>query len=233
MRDKYLYFGLDAAASETISAVDCTGTQNLSALNTSNFDDPTPDGVNFIANGGMKVEIVAAFDGDANDMVFGTGYGSVVAGDLVDISKACTYHATTGVITITKKANDTVNGFTGDQNTTGHNDFIVTQTKPYVAGNAYVYNSRYLRGMHYQTTTTTELHFQGKTGDMGALDDVDTITVTHGTQKHKEFMQQLADIIADDTAVSGMVVIRDDIRAINMPNDNSAITGIEQTATAG
>ena len=58
MRDKYLYFGLDAAASETISAVDCTGTQNLSALNTSNFDDPTPDGVNFIANGGMKVEIV-------------------------------------------------------------------------------------------------------------------------------------------------------------------------------
>ena len=233
MRDKYLYFGLDAAASETISGVDCTGTQALSALNTSNFDDPTPDGVYFIANGGMKVTVLAAFDGDANDMVFGSGYGVVLAGQTVDISKACTYHATTGVITITKVATDAVNGFTGDQNTTGHNDFIITQLKPYLAGNGYVYNSRYLRGMHYQTTTTTELHFQGKTGDLGALNDVDTITVTHGTKKHKEFMQDLTDVIADDNKVKGMVVVCDDMRSLYLTTQNAGeIASVAQTATA-
>lgn len=233
MRDKYLYFGLDAAASETISGVDCTGAQALTGLNTSNFDNPTPDGVNFIANGGMKVTVLAAFDSDENDMVFGSAYGTVTAGDTVDISAACTYHATTGVITITKVATDAVNGFTGDQNTTGHNDFIITQLKPYLAGNAYVYNSKYLRGMHYQTATTTELHFQGKTGDLGVLNDVDTITVTHGSQKHKEFMQDLTDVIADDNKVNGMVVVCDDMRSLYLTTQNaSVIASVAQTATA-
>jgi len=233
MRDKYLYFGLDAAASETISGVDCTGTQALTGLNTSNFDNPTPDGVNFIANGGMKVTVLVAYDDDANDMTFGTAYGTPSAGDTVDISAACTYHATTGVITITKVATDAVNGFTGDQNTTGHNDFIITQLKPYLAGNAYVYNSKYLRGVHYQTATTTELHFQGKTGDLGALNDVDTITVTHGSQKHKEFMQDLTDVIADDNKVNGMVVVCDDMRSLYLTTQNaSVIASVAQTATA-
>tara|TARA_R100000700_G_C3166949_1_gene141956 strand:- start:403 stop:1107 length:705 start_codon:yes stop_codon:yes gene_type:complete len=232
MRDKYLYFGLDQGASETISGVDCTGAQTLSALNTSNFDDPTPDGVNFIANGGMKVTILAAFDDTTDDMQFGTGYGTVAAGQTIDISAACTYHATTGVITITKVADDAVNGFTGDQDTTGHNDFIITQLKPYLAGNAYVYNSRYLQGMHYQTTTTTELHFQAKTGDSGGLD---TITVTHGTAKHKEFMQELTDILADDNKVNGMVVVCDDMPTVGSTvlttNNASAIASVAQTAT--
>tara|TARA_R100000152_G_C6746825_1_gene170381 strand:- start:15 stop:728 length:714 start_codon:yes stop_codon:yes gene_type:complete len=230
IRDKYLYFGLGPAASETISGVDCTGVQNLTALNTSNFDDPTPDGVNFIANGGLKIEIVAALDGDANDMVFGSAYGTVLAGKTVDITKACTYHATTGVITVAKVADDPVNGFTGDQNTTGHNDFIVTQMKPYLAGNAFVYNSRYLQGMHYQTATTTELHFQGKTGVVGATSAVDTITVTHGSQKHKEFMQELLDVIADDKKVNGMVVVCDDFPAaattVLTAQNASAIAGV-------
>jgi len=236
IRDKYLYFGLDSGASETIANVDCTGTQALSALDTTNFDNPTPDGVNFIANGGMKVTILAAFDGDANDMVFGSGYGTVVAGQTVDISKACTYHATTGVITITKVATDAVDGFTGDQNTAGHNDFIITQQKPYLAGNAYVYNSRYLQGMHYQTATTTEIHFQGKTGDVGATSDVDTITVTHGSQKHKEFARDLLDVIADDNKVNGMVIVCDDMPTVASTvlttANASVIASVAQTATA-
>jgi len=240
MRDKYLYFGLDQGASETISAVDCTGAQTLSALNTSNFDNPTPDGVNFIANGGMKVTIPAAYDGNANDMEFGTAYNSPIAGQVVDISAACTYHATTGVITITKVDDDPVNGFTGDQDSTGHNDFTITQLKPYLAGNAYVYNSRYLQGMHYQSTTTTELHFQGKTGDLsdtGDASDVDTITVSHGTKKHKEFMQELLDVIADDNKVNGMIIVCDDMptaASTTLTTQNaSAIDGVSQTATAG
>ena len=229
IRDKYLYFGLGPAASEAFANTDCSGAVTLT-LNTSNFDDPTPDGASFIANGGMKVEVVA----DANHS-FGTSYANVdtSAGTTVDISRSCTYHATTGAISITLVADDAVDGFTGDTSTANDNDFTVTQLKPYLTGNGYVYNSRYLQGMHYQTATTTELHFQGKTGDVGATSDVDTITVTHGSQKHKEFMQDLLDVIADDNKVNGMVVVRDDMRDVNLTAQNaSVIASVAQTATA-
>jgi hypothetical protein len=232
IRDKYLYFGLGPAASEAFANTDCSGAVTLT-LNTSNFDDPTPDGENFIANGGMKVEIVA----HANHS-FGTSYANVdtSAGATVDVSRSCTYHATTGAIGVTLVATDAVDGFTGDTSTAANNDFTVTQTKPYIAGNAYVYNSRYLQGMHYQTATTTELHFQGKTGDVGATSDVDTITVTHGSQKAKEFMQDLLDVVADDNKVNGMVIVCDDIPAdgatVLTPQNASAIASVAQTATA-
>ena len=229
IRDKYLYFGLDAAASEAFANTDCSGAVTLT-LDTTNFDNPTPDGVDFIANGGMKVEVVA----HANH-TFGSSYSDVTttAGTTVDISRSCTYHATTGAISITLVATDDVNGFTGDTGTAGNNDFTVTQLKPYLAGNGFVYNSRYLQGMHYQTTTTTELHFQGKTGDVGATSDVDTITVTHGTKKHKEFMQDLLDVIADDKKVNGMITVRDDMQDVNLTLQNaSEIASVAQTATA-
>ena len=47
IRDKYLYFGLDAAASESFN----NQTAQAVTLDTSNFDNPTPDGINFIKNG--------------------------------------------------------------------------------------------------------------------------------------------------------------------------------------
>ena len=229
MRDKYLYFGLDAAASEAFDDTDCSGAVTLT-LNTSNFDNPTPDGVNFIKNGGMKVTVTA----HANHS-FGSSYSdtNTAAGIEVDISRSCTYHATTGAVSITLVASDAVNGFTGDTSTAGNNDFDVIQLKPYLAGNGFVYNSRYLRGIHYQTATTTELHFQGKTGDVGATHDVDTITVTHGSQKFKEFANELTDVIADDNKVNGMVVVCDDMRSLFLTTQNaSVIASVAQTATA-
>tara|TARA_R100000458_G_C8237757_1_gene217602 strand:+ start:58 stop:768 length:711 start_codon:yes stop_codon:yes gene_type:complete len=235
MRDKYLYFGLDSAASESFDNTDCSGAVTLT-LNTSNFDDPTPDGINFIANGGLKVEVVA----NASH-TFGTSYADVntTAGVTVDITRSCTYHATTGAISITLVASDAVDGFTGHTSDANANDFTVTQLKPYLTGNGYVYNSRYLQGMHYESTTTTELHFQGKTGDLsdtGDASDVDTITVTHGLKKHKEFMQELLDVIADDNKVNGMVIVCDDMPtngSTTLTTQNaSAIASVAQTATA-
>ena len=231
IRDKYLYFGLDSGASETFNNVDPAGDPaNAVTLDTSNFDNPTPDGVDFIANGGLKVTVVA----HANQS-FGTAYfgGSPTAGVTVDITAACTFHPTSGLISFTPVATDAVNGFTLSSTASENDSIIVTQLKPYLANNAYVYNSRYLQGIHYQTATTTELHFQGKTGDVGATSDVDTITVTHGSQKHKEFMRELCDIIADDSKVNGMVIVRDDMQDINLTLQNeSGISGVQQTATA-
>ena len=227
MRDKYLYFGLNAAGTEAFNNVDCSSAQTFQ-LTTGGFVNPIPTGVNFLTNGGAKVTVTA----HANH-VFGSAYGSPEAGDEIDITAACTIHATDGTITVAKVATDAVNGFTGDASTAANNDFDVTQLKPYDAGDGFVYNSKYLRGVHYQTATTTELHFQGKTGDFGATHDVDTITVTHGSAKFKEFAQDLTDVIADDNKVSGLVVVRDDMRDINLTSANaSEIASVAQTATA-
>ena len=226
MRDKYLYFGLNAAGTEAFNNVDCSSAQTFQL--TTGFVNPIPTGVNFLANGGAKVTVTA----HANH-VFGSAYGSPEAGDEIDITAACTIHATDGTITVAKVATDAVNGFTGDASTAANNDFDVTQLKPYDAGDGLVYNSKYLRGVHYQTASTTELHFQGKTGDFGATHDVDTITVTHGSAKFKEFAQDLTDVIADDNKVSGLVVVRDDMRDINLTSANaSEIASVAQTATA-
>ena len=226
MRDKYLYFGLTAAGTEAFNNVDCSSAQTFQL--TTGFVNPIPTGINFLANGGAKVTVTA----HANHS-FGTAYGSPTAGDEVDITAACTIHASNGTITVAKVATDAVNGFTGDASTAANNDFDVTQLKPYDDGDGFVYNSKYLRGVHYQTATTTELHFQGKTGDFGATHDVDTITITHGSAKLKEFAQDLTDVIADDNRVSGMVVVRDDMRDINLTTANaSAIASVAQTATA-
>ena len=226
MRDKYLYFGLNAAGTEAFDNVDCSSAQTFQL--TTGFVNPIPTGINFLANGGAKVTVTA----HANHS-FGTAYGSPTAGDEVDITAACTIHASNGTITVAKVSSDAVNGFTGDESTAANNDFDVTQLKPYDAGDGFVYNSKYLRGVHYQTASTTELHFQGKTGDFGATHDVDTITITHGSAKLKEFAQDLTDVIADDNRVSGMVVVRDDMRDINLTTANaSAIASVAQTATA-
>ena len=226
MRDKYLYFGLNAAGTEAFDNVDCSSAQTFQL--TTGFVNPIPTGINFLANGGAKVTITA----HANHS-FGTAYGSPTAGDEVDITAACTIHASNGTITVAKVSSDAVNGFTGDESTAANNDFDVTQLKPYDDGDGFVYNSKYLRGVHYQTATTTELHFQGKTGDFGATHDVDTMTVTHGSAKFKEFAQELTDIIADDSKVKGLTVVRDDMRDINLTVQNaSAIASVAQTATA-
>ena len=227
MRDKYLYFGLNAAGTQAFNNVDCSSAQTFQ-LTTGGFVNPIPTGVNFLTNGGAKVTVTA----HANH-TFGSAYGSPEAGDEIDITAACTIHATDGTITVAKVASDAVNGFTGDESTAANNDFDVTQLKPYDAGDGFVYNSKYLRGVHYQTASTTELHFQGKTGDFGATHDVDTITVTHGSAKFKEFAQDLTDVIADDNKVSGLVVVRDDMRDINLTSANaSEIASVAQTATA-
>ena len=46
-------------------------------------------------------------------------------------------------------------------------------------------------------------------------------------------MQDLLDVIADDNKVNGMVVVRDDMRDVNLTAQNaSVIASVAQTATA-
>lgn len=220
MRDKYLYFGLNAAGTE---AFDNHTAQTVQL--TTGFVDPIPVGTDYLANGGAKVTVTY----NANH-----GYGTAYAGMTgeIDITAGCTIHATSALITIATAAADPVYGWT-KSSTDSENDLDVTQLKPYDTGDGYVYNSKYLTGVSVAGATTTALHFQGKTGDVGATHDLDTITVTHGSAKNKEFIQELTDVIADDNKVSGMVVVRDDMRDLNLSAQNaSVIASVAQTATA-
>tara|TARA_R100000152_G_scaffold15019_1_gene6955 strand:- start:1 stop:654 length:654 start_codon:yes stop_codon:yes gene_type:complete len=214
MRDKYLYFGVDAAAT---MAFDNHAAQTLQ-LTTGGFDNPVPTGADFIANGGLKVTITYH-----SDITFGSYYTST-AGEIEVHPNALTYDGT-DTITVATAAADPVYGIT-KSSTANNNDWDVTQLKPYVEGNGYVYNSRYLKGIAVAGASTTALNFQAKTGDANAID---IMTVTHGSAKFKEFSQGLTDIIADDNKVSGMVVIVDDMRSLVMPEDASSIASVAGT----
>jgi len=220
MRDKYLYFGLNAAGTE---AFDDHTAQTVQL--TTGFVNPIPVGTDYLANGGAKVTVTY----NANH-TYGTAYAGMTGE--IDITAGCTIHATSALITIATAAADPVYGWT-KSSTGSENDLDVTQLKPYDTGDGYVYNSKYLTGVSVAGATTTALHFQGKTGDVGATHDLDTITVTHGSAKNKEFIQELTDVIADDNKVSGMVVVRDDMRDLNLSAQNaSVIASVAQTATA-
>ena len=216
MRDKYLYFGINAAGT---MAFDNHAAQTLQ-LTTGGFVNPLPTGTDFIANGGLKVTVTYNAD-----ITFGTGYTNL-AGEIEVNPAALTYDGT-DTITIATAAANPVWGIT-KSGTANNNDWDVTQTKPYDDGYGVVYNSRYLKGIAVAGASTTALNFVAKTGDT-ASQHIDVITVTHGSAKFKEFAQGLTDIIADDNKVSGMVVIADDMRSLTMPGDTSSIASVAAT----
>ena len=118
MTNTNLYFGLIPL----VQTFNNEANQVL-ALTTGGFGGTLPTGTDFISAGGLKVTIIAHTVGTvANSQQFGSGYGTVATGDLVDITAACTIHATNGQVTMATVAADAVNGFTINTNTTTNND---------------------------------------------------------------------------------------------------------------
>ena len=218
MRNTNLYFGLTDAVSQTFN----NEANQVLALTTGGFFSPLPTGVDFITNGGLKVTVVANDPGTGTDnQQFGSAYGTVVTGDLVDITKACTIHVSNGEVTMATVASDPINGFTINTDTTTDNDsLIVTLLKPYASAHGIMYSSGKLVGTAVSGGSTTALNFVDNAGVLAATD---TITVTHAANKQKEFIEDLMDVIADDNKVSGMVVVRDDLRDISLPTTRGTV----------
>ena len=217
MRNTNLYFGLSAAPTMAFS----NHTAQTLQLTTGGFNNPFPKGVNFITNGGLKVTVVANNPGTvAASQRFGSGYGTVTAGDVVDITKACTIHATSGLITIA-----TAGEFGHTISSTGtENDFTVTGLKPFATGHGIVYNSSKLVGVAISGAATTALNF---VDCGGAEHTADTVTITQGSNnKQKDFIAALMDVVADDNKVSGLVVVRDDMRDISLANHANPATAV-------
>jgi len=208
MRNTNLYFGLTGAAT---MAFDDHAAQTLQ-LTTGGFNNPLPAGVNFIKNGGLKVTVTY----NANH-TYGSAY-TATSGE-VDITAACTIHATSGLITITDASTDTVNGWT-KSSTASENDLDVTQLKPYAPAHGIAYSSSKLVGTAVSGGATTALNFVDNAGVLAATD---TITITHASGKQKEFIADLMDVVADDNKVSGLVVVRDDMRNLSLPTQRGTV----------
>lgn len=221
MRNNYLYFGIDAAAT---MAFDDHAAQTCQ-LTTGGFDNPVPTGTDFIKNGGLKVTVTSHI----TNQTWGTYYTdnniNLATGAVVEIHPNALTYDGTDTITIATAAADPVYGWT-KSSTAANNDIVVTQLKPYVEGNGYVYNTRHLKGMAVSGAATTALNFQAKTGDINAID---IITVTHGSAKHKEFFEGITNVIADDNKVKGMVVVVDDMRSLTLSNDAASIASVAGT----
>ena len=221
MRNNYLYFGIDAAATMDFD----NHTAQTCQLTTGGFDNPVPTGTDFIKNGGLKVTVTSHI----TNQTWGTYYTdnaiNLATAAVVEIHPNALTYDGTDTITIATAAADPVYGWT-KSGTGANNDIVVTQLKPYVEANGYVYNAKHLRGIAVAGAATTALNFKAKTGDAVT---VDVMTVTHGSAKHKEFAQGLTDIIADDNKVSGMVVVVDDMRSLVMPQDASSIASVAAT----
>ena len=208
MRNTNLYFGLTGAAT---MAFDNHTAQTLQ-LTTGGFNDPMPAGVNFIKNGGLKVTVTYHAE-----HTYGTAY-TATSGE-IDITKACTIHVSSGLITIATAAADPVNGWT-KSGTGDNNDLDVTQLKPYAPAHGIMYSSGKLVGTAVSGGSTTALNFVDNAGVLAATD---TITITHAASKQKEFIEDLMDVVADDNKVSGMVVVRDDMRDISLPTTRGTV----------
>ena len=217
MRNTNLYFGLIPL----VQTFNNEANQVL-ALTTGGFGGTLPTGTDFISAGGLKVTIIAHTVGTvANSQQFGSGYGTVTVGDVVDITAACTIHATNGQVTMATVAADAVNGFTINTNTTTNNDnIVVTGLKPFAPAHGIAYNSSKLVGTAVSGGATTALNFVDNAGVLAATD---TITITHASGKQKEFIEDLMDVVADDNKVKGMVVVRDDMRDLSLPTTRGTV----------
>jgi hypothetical protein len=211
MRNTNLYFGLTAAASQSFANI----TAQTFQLTTGGFNNPLPAGLDFIANGGLKVTITSGAG-----TTWGTHYGTPADGAVVEIHpNALTIHVSDGTITVAAASADPVYGWT-KSGTGAQNDVVVTQLKPYAPAHGIMYNSGKLVGVGTSGGATTRLGFVDNAGVLAASD---TITITHATGKQKEFMEDLMDVVADDNRVAGMVVVRDDMRDLSLPTQRGTV----------
>jgi|TARA_R110002096_G_scaffold46765_1_gene125205 hypothetical protein len=223
MRNTDLYFGLTAAATQSFANITAQSFQ----LTTGGFNNPLPVnntnivGDDFTKNGLVKVTITS----HATNTTWGTHYTTAngydtSTGGIVEIHpNALSSHATNGTITVATAAADTVYGWT-KSGTGANNDVVVTQLKPYAPAHGIMYNSGKLVGTAVSGGATTALNFVDNAGVLAATD---TITITHAASKQKEFIEDLMDVVADDNRVTGMVVVRDDMRLLSLPTTRGTV----------
>ena len=203
INDVYLYFSDDftktkastQAAAQTITVAD--GAPFAAMMDGSISDSDRITGKGFFHNGLVSLTMDAAHnDASADVHVFGTHYGTVADDAVVQISPFSVTYATgvgTGVFTLKTTAQDAVYGIDASS-TAGENGFTLKLEKPYAVDQALVKPASQLLNIEAVDATNTLLTFKPTTGDTGAQD---TVTLTHGTDKHHLLAKSIADVLTD------------------------------------
>lgn len=212
--EKFLMFG-QAFGTETISSTDAT------VQSTTSLVDPVSSlNADSITNGILKVVLTAHASHD-----FNAAFDSPSAGDLVDISSACTVGASNGIITIADKSG----GGVDLSSTLNENVVTLSLLKHIDGGELCAWPASSFNGAHIGSANTeTLLFFKAQTNDKLGNDggiSVDTVTVTHGANKFNEVLSMVRDGMSSSKggAIAEIANVGDGVYIDGNP---ASITGI-------
>jgi hypothetical protein len=230
--DTYLYFSDDftktkastTTADQLVTIAD--GAPFTAMMDMAIVEADRTGGTGFFHNGLVSLKLNAAHnDATADVHLFGSHYGTVADDAEVEVHpQAATYAAgsSDGDFTLKTVAQDAVYGIT-QSSTAGENGFTLTLNRPYLNDQVVVKSASTIIGMQTVDATNTKLSFGPSTGDDSAIDSV---TLTHASNKHHLLVASIADVIADPRSNGKVVKFADGFNEIYFDGNPAGITTV-------
>lgn len=222
IQEKYLYFAITGGTED----LDNQGAQAIQ-LTTASMN-PVPPGTDAYEKGIFQVSVTcSSVDGDSADMLFGTHYGTVAAGQVVVFPNEAikSYHVSDGTLTLSTVAEDAEFGFTNSSTSTD-NDYVVTQLKPIDTIDSMLYPASRMTGIQMVGATSAIVYFESVTGD---VDSTDQVLVTFASGKYKDFCQMLNDAISDNRRQSNVIDVADVMSGIHLNGNPAVVSAVAFT----
>jgi hypothetical protein len=183
-----------------------------------------PDGIantnTVFANGAITMILTA----HANH-TFGTGYGTVTAGDLVTVNaKALSYDASQDV-TVTNATTDTVNGITLSA-TANQNVAKFTINVAMEPGDVLLQKASQFKGIEMVDNDTADIYFEPHSND-GLGNGVDKVRLSYKAGNFKLLCDSINAIITDERDKAGLIVVADTYRNVFLNNNITGVTAID------
>ena len=234
--ETYLYFSDDLSsytkastttANQLVTVAD--GAPFTAMMDMAIVEADRTGGTGFFHNGLVSLKLNAAHnDASADVHLFGTHYGTVADDAAVEVHPQAAIYAAgsgDGDFTLKTVAQDAVFGIT-QSSTASENGFTLTLNRPYLNDQVVVKPASSILGMQTVDAVTTKLIFGPTTGDDSALD---TVTLTHGSNKHHLLVASIADVIADPRSNGKVIKFADGFNEIYFDGNPAAITAVGLT----
>tara|TARA_R110000824_G_scaffold400859_2_gene609577 strand:+ start:124 stop:846 length:723 start_codon:yes stop_codon:yes gene_type:complete len=231
--DTYLYFSDDftktkastTTADQLVTIAD--GAPFTAMMDMDIVEADRTGGTGFFHNGLVSLKLNAANIGpsDGTEHKFGSHYGTVVNDAEVEVHPQAAIYAagsSDGDFTLKTVAQDAVYGIT-QSSTAGENGFTLTLNRPYLNDQVVVKSASTIIGMQTVDATNTKLSFGPSTGDDSAIDSV---TLTHASNKHHLLVASIADVIADPRSNGKVVKFADGFNEIYFDGNPAGITTV-------
>ena len=223
MTEKYLYFAKKTARQQDFTASTSGTTYRLTTGGTglTALPDGVADTNTIFANGAITMLLTAH-----GNHTFGTGYGTVVAGNVVEISPLALSYDGVQDVTVTNATTDPINGVTLDTSTVGNNDASFVINVPMEPGDCLLQKASQFKGVEMVDNDTADIYFEPHTND-GLGSGVDKVRVSYTAGNFKLLCDSLNALITDERNKGGMIVVADTYRDIFLNNNITGISAID------